>query len=544
MAYPGYPWYFWNPLNPVYGAWPLGVWGPYLGRRRRRRRGRRRHRRKYAYDDNDGGYDTYGYHDNYGGDDYGGDMYAGSSISTKAHAEEYYHDELEFPDEYENTLYADADISDDDDYDDSDDDYDDEMKLKGFQRITPDEYFSAVINASSSMTLDNVKHMRLVAQSGHKIAMNRGDSEIATGFIDILNAMDDRIAQKYDVDHVDDLDVSDLSSEATLLSQDLEEQANVVRKSRTSILDALADEHDPVELLNRFKVEGKRWKKYALPRFSKGASVPDDYDHRRIIEDHDHLTYFYAITKHMQNFASGGKISVFGGRSGKENVSKEFTKYTETLSNGMQVSLRNQLRNWRSGIKFLVIRGVANMYGEEYGRSLGSVEKTQKIKSKFTADFNKVMQEHIKLEKKAIDFESAAWLKGETKDDSDYSKKSKELRDALILHATEDVSAFWTGLVLFSMGQPQDAMRAPIGESIKRSFAQAWTTHVDKTIAFVKTLANTGFQKDPVKLKSDMNAMFSDGNDLGTLINSYVYGMAGETVPNSVVHSLMTIVEI
>jgi hypothetical protein len=417
----------------------------------------------------------------------------------------------------------------------------DEMELEGFQRISPEEYFSGMVAAASEVTLDNAKHMRLVAQNGHKIAVERGDSDIAAGFADVLDAANARIAEDYDVDNVSQLVSSELASDATLKSKDAAEETGAIRESRTSLIDDFAHEHDPVELMNHFKAVGKNWKTFALPRFSKDAHVTEEYDHRQTTSDHDHLTYFYAVTKHMQNVASDGKITAKETKA----VSKEFTKYTETLASGMQVSLRNQLRNWKSGIKFLVMRGVASMYGEEYGRTTGSMDKTREIENKFSKDFNEVMRRQIALEKSAIDFQSKAWQLGsEAKDDSEFEKKSTELREAALKHASEKVAPFWARLVLFSLGQPKASVEKPIGQQIQKSFADAWSAHADKTLTVVKTLANTGFQKDPVKLKANVEIMFSDGDNLGTLINSYVYGMAGEPAPSSVVRRLIATAEL
>ncbi|MHA1684268.1 MAG: hypothetical protein ACTSUE_25245 [Promethearchaeota archaeon] len=525
------------------------AWSPYYrghhggsrgsGRRRghsgRRGRGRRRGNRggnrgggrprKYEYNDDDDeedDYETYEYDD--GDDDYDGygTMYAGESISdVNLHDEEDFSDEEYFSDE--------EDVGED---------------LEGFERITPEEYFSSAVEAAPSMDLDNAKHMRVVAQSGHKIAVEDGDSEIAEGFADIIDAVEARIAEEYEVDHVSELMPDELASEATLQSKDIAEQTKGARESHISLMDALADEHDPVELLNRFKVEGKRWKKYTLPRFSKDASIPEDYDYRRIITDHDRLTYFYATTRRMQTFSQWGKIKVSGGRTGKEDVSTEFGRYAEILANGMKLALVNQLRNWKCGIKFLVMRGVASMYGDEYGRTDGSVENTRAIKEKFITEFVDVMRGHIQIELSTINFESRAYLRGESTNDPKYSEKSQSHRDTMIKHVEKEVAPFFTRLVLFSLGQSKSMIKSSMGESIQKRFVEVWTQHADKTIVFVKTLASTGFQKDPIKLKTDVDAMFADGKDLGTLINSYVYGMIGEPAPGNIVRRLFTIIEL
>lgn len=484
----------------------------------------------YGYDDKD----TYGY-------DGRAYMYGGRSASKNDDI--FYHD---------------------DEYDDDDDEYGDvDFKLgpmgeheenreiedggggylEGFEPISSKEYFSGVLDAIPTMEKDSVKHMRQVALSSHKVAVEHGDSDIAAGFADIAAATESRIAEEYGVSNVNELDSSDLDSETVLKAKDIEEDTLAARGLRTSLLDRLADEHDPSALLTKFRVEATPWKKFALPRFSKDAHIPEDYDHRNIIEDHDHLTYFYAITKHMHNFAKMDKLKASGGRTGTEDVSKEFGEYLNTLASGMQVALKNQLRNWEPALKFLVVRGVAGMYGPEYGRTRGSVDKTREIKKKFDDDFTKVMKHHIAFEKSAIDFESKTYLKGEKEDDPKSSQKAEKLRQAVIKHAKEKVAPFWTGLVLFSMGQPKTSIDSPIGKAIQKNFAKAWADHTDKTIAFVRTLANTGFQKDPVKLKDDVEAMFSDGKDLGTLVNSYVYGMGGEPVPPKVVRHVISIIE-
>jgi len=545
-------WNFWRPVPPLdgfLGLWPFGFYGPHYGGLRVHRR-RPRRRKMYAYmpkDEDDmmayKGYDnSYDYKDTYDYDDRAY-MYGGRSASKNADI--FYYDDGYDDDEYDADEYGDVgfklgpmgeheevrDIKDDG-----------EVGLEGFEPISSEEYFSGVLDAIPTMEMDSVKHMRQVALSSHKVAVEHGDSDIAAGFADIAAATESRIAEEYGVSNVNELDSSDLDSETVLKAKDIEEDTLTARGLRTSLLDRLADEHDPSAILPKFRVEVKPWKKFALPRFSKDARIPEDHDYRNIIEDHDHLTYFYAITKHMHNFAKLDKLKVSGGPTRTEDVSKEFGEYVNTLASGMQVALKNQLRNWKPALKFLVVRGVAGMYGPEYGRTRGSVDNTRKIKKEFDDDFTNVMKHHIAFEKSAIDFESKTYLKGEKEDDPKISQKAEKLRQHVIKHAKEEVAPFWTRLVLFSMGQPKISVDSPIGKAIQKNFAKAWADHTDNTIAFVRTLAKTGFQKDPVQLKDDVEAMFSDGKNLGTLINSYVYGMGGEPVPLKVVHHVISII--
>jgi hypothetical protein len=418
------------------------------------------------------------------------------------------------------------------------------LELEGFDEISASEYFSGVLDAIPTMEIDSVKHMRHISNAAHKIAVERGDSDIAEGYADIAAVAEGRIADEYGVDSVGELSASDLEAECVLQTKDVSEDTVSTTDLRNDLLKNLADEHDPSAVLGKFRVESKRWKKYTLPRFSKDANIPNVYDYRTILEDHDHLTYFYAITKHMAHFSAYGKTAVAGGRDGNRNVSKEFGEYVKVLSGGMQVALKNQLRNWQSGIKFLVMRGVASMYGPEYGRNGGSVKKTAQILNKFVKGFTKVTKAHIALEKAIIDYTSKDWMNTDAgKEDSDRAEKAKNMRDAVLAHARDKVAPFWTSLVLFSLGQSKASMESPVGKMILESFSKAWETHTDKTIAFIKTLTTYGFQKDPVQLKNGVDAMFEDGKDLGALINAYVYGMVGEPIPTKVVRRLFAVVE-
>ncbi len=572
MAYWGNQFVFWRPRFPMLGILPFGVWIPYRGggggggRRRGggggggRRRGGGGGRRRGGGGGGGRGRAHYYHEDGYEGDAFEDFEYAGEEFqdaiepSTRVDSWETFSDgDFDISPQdigSEEPEFSDEDVYDEYDYEDAGEDYqeheyndeeEDSIGFEGFQRITPDEYFSGVLEAIPKMDLDTVKHIRIMAINSQKLASERGESEIARGFDDIVCDTERVLEEEYDVTNVGVLEKHELASETGLLPEDVADAESMEKYGLESfpLLDILSSEHDPLEVMKIFKIQGHGWKKFLLPRFSKTSRIPKDEDYRRVIRGHIRLTFYYVIARHMTNFAKSNRIKVSGGPTGNDDVSSQYVKYFDLLAAGVQLTLRNQLRYWKFGIKIMVRRGLGIMYGPDYGRTRGSVQQTREILNKFETEFETIMLKHIKLEKDVIDYISKRALVG--RGDQAMIQKKK---DAILKHGTEYITPFFAKIIVFSFGQSKDITQSDTGKMIGKVFSDAWSANVESIVILVQTLAKTGFQLDPMELRKRAKLPFEKGKSVGIMLNSYVYGNGGEPMPVKVVRRLNVIFEL
>jgi len=479
--------------------------------------------------------------------------YAGEQAIGAPLKERWESDSEDYYSEDDDDLYAGSSIGKEEDYESDDDNaseyYEHEIPvMEGYERISADEYFSRMANATQKMDADTLKHVRKMAYNAHSIAVEQGDESIAEGFNNLIDCAEKEIEAEHDVSHIGELHKEDLESETTLSH---EERVNGEKMMNTTDsflvgLDSVATSKD---LVKNFKVGACKWKRYAMPRYSKDSRIPKEYDMRRVLVSHDHLTYYLAIATHMGDFAKYGKLLARGGPSGRSDASKELGEYADVIAMGMSTALKNQLNEWKCAIKFLVLRGMINRHNGD-AKSLQTkkaMETTKRNIVSFMNEFKNLMGDHIDLEKQYIEIVSkyaASNTNATSLDDEPKgiaTGQTSDVRSSLDASG-KAISSFWARLVLFSYSQKRMDINSGVGFEILQDIQQSWASHTKTTIDFANSLVYHGFTKNPWALKKDVEAMNASGIEFGKLLNNYMYGMAGEAVPASVVRTMVAVI--
>ena len=479
-------WVFFKSVSPNPGMWPFNVWrihrdpsllNPVVLQTSKSKHKNRRHKHKH---------DEMHYRE-YSSSDSSSDEYSTSDEDSSCYSDDEDEEHLDFD-------------------------------LKGYKPMYPGEYFRAILSNLEGTDEKTVKHIYRVAENARQISMKTNEPEITRGF----NSIKSKIEKNFPKARDKFKSYHDIEKTNSTLSS--------MKNISDSILVILADEQTKKGLLKKFKKKSKEIKTVVAPNFCDVKDLPDEHDYRILVSEHNHLIFFCSIVLYMKDYIRGHGIVSVTQHDEMKDISSSSEKYLSTLENGIDIAIKNQLKRWRYGLKFMFKRGMMIHYKNVSGfddKIKEIIDNNWKI---FYDKFYNIMLTHV-VNKLDV-------IKQQLKDKYD-SPEVKEKTQKAFGYIRSDVAPLWANVTLSALGQKKDALESTYGQIISFNFERAFIKNSKKVFGYAKVLSVDGFNRDPVKLKEMVDKSHEGYLHLGQLINSIAYGMAGEPNPKHVVKKLM-----
>jgi hypothetical protein len=423
-------------------------------------------------------------------------------------------------------------------------DEEDLPQIQGMEYYDPEEFLKHVAKTAPKMELEDLKHTKYGLDALHREAMSEKDEEAIAFFAKMREIVDESIAAHYGVSNVHDIPSDEL------LPEDAKEREE---PPQPKLLDSTKSIHDPEHVMAQYVEQAKDLKRHMRRKYlgaedeEDGRSFIDrDFSYGTAVGEHDHLAYQYIAAGFMHRMFARGYLDA--GREamddlfwGKEDYSKDYLK---DLGNGIQKSLRTQVKDWDAGIDYATLRGSLirlEMEREDAGTDDVDPSRAREFfkstSAKFKARWHSILREHIQFEKKAVDTLLAQTKDSPSEDDLFKSEKSqKEFEDAkAALHGkvADDVTNFWSDVIHCSFGNSKED---PISEDMKETIRAAWIQHVDATLDFTKNMVL--FHSNTAEAKKAESELYENGDALAKTLNHYVYLDMGLSAPKRRVQSM------